>query len=100
MPTVRKKNRVVREGVVRESVVNATAFKAHCLEMLDAVRDTRVPLVVTKHGKPVARLVPIDAEVGTVFGALRHYFVGTYDDAALIEPEPWPGLDDDVEPPR
>ncbi|MEK6613119.1 MAG: type II toxin-antitoxin system Phd/YefM family antitoxin, partial [Gemmatimonadota bacterium] len=73
MPTVRKKNRVVREGVVRESVVNATAFKAHCLEMLDAVRDTRVPLVVTKHGKPVARLVPIDAEVTTVFGALRHY---------------------------
>ncbi len=99
MPTVRKKNRVVREGVVRESVVNATAFKAHCLEMLDAVRDTRVPLVVTKHGKPVARLVPIDAEVTTVFGALRHY-LGAIDDAALIAPEPWPGLDDDVEPPR
>ena len=100
MPTVRKKNRVVREGVVRERVVTATAFQAHCLEMLDNVRDTRVPLVVTKHGKPVARLVPIDAEVDTVFGALRHYFVGTTDDAALIEPEPWPGLDDDVEPSR
>ena len=100
MPTVRKKNRVVRESVVQEGVVNATAFKAHCLQMLDVVRDTRVPLVVTKHGKPVARLVPIDAEVKTVFGALRHYFVGGYDDAALIEPEPWPGLDDDIEPPR
>jgi len=99
MPIVRKKNRVVRESVVRESVVNATTFKAHCLEMLDTVRDTRVPLVVTKHGKPVARLVPIDVEVGTVFGALRHY-LGAIDDAALIEPEPWPGLDDDVEPPR
>ncbi len=100
MPSVRKTKRVVRESVVRESVVNATTFKAHCLEMLDTVRDTRVPLVVTKHGKPVARLVPIDDEVDTVFGALRHYFAGTYDDAALIEPEPWPGLDDDVEPPR
>ena len=100
MPTVRKKNRAVRESVVREGVVNATAFKAHCLEMLDNVRDTRVPLVVTKHGKPVARVVPIDAEVDTVFGALRHYFVGTHDDEALMAPEPWPGLDDDVEPPR
>ena len=100
MSTLRKKHRVVREGVVREGVVNATAFKAHCLQMLDNVRDTRVPLVVTKRGKPVARVVPIDAEVDTVFGALRHYFVGTFDDAALIAPEPWPGLDDDVEPPR
>ena len=95
MATVRKKTRKVSEAVV-----NATAFKAHCLAMLDDVRDTRVPLVVTKHGKPVARVVPIDVEVATVFGALRHYFVGTHDDTALIEPEPWPGLDDDVEPPR
>ncbi|HEY5491930.1 MAG TPA: type II toxin-antitoxin system Phd/YefM family antitoxin [Gemmatimonadaceae bacterium] len=99
MPIARKNKRVIREAVVREGVVNATAFKAHCLEMLDNVRDTRVPLVVTKHGKPVARVVPIDAEVETVFGALRHY-LGAIDDAALIAPEPWPGLDDDVEPPR
>ena len=100
MSIARKHKRVVREAVVREGVVNATAFKAHCLEMLDNVRDTRVPLVVTKHGKPVARVVPIDAEVDTVFGALRHYFVGTHDDEALMAPEPWPGLDDDVEPSR
>jgi len=94
VPTSRNKARVVREAIV-----NATAFKAKCLEMLDDVRDTRVPLVVTKRGKPVARVVPIDAEVTTVFGALRHY-LGALDDAALMAPEPWPGLDDDVEPSR
>jgi prevent-host-death family protein len=99
MSIARKNKRVVREAIIQEGVVNATAFKAQCLAMLDEVRDTRVPLVVTKHGKPVARLVPIDAEVETVFGALRHY-LGAIDDAALIAPEPWSGLDDDVEPPR
>jgi prevent-host-death family protein len=86
-----------RRRVVRETEVNATAFKAQCLEWLDQVRDTRVPVVVTKRGKPVARLVPIDAEASTVFGALRSY-LATTDDTGLVAPEPWPGLDEDVEP--
>jgi prevent-host-death family protein len=38
--------------------VTATYFKAHCLRLLDRVAETREPLVITKHGKPVARLEP------------------------------------------
>jgi prevent-host-death family protein len=40
--------------------IGAGAFKARCLGILDEVQRTRTAVVVTKHGKPVARLVPID----------------------------------------
>ena len=42
----------------REQSVAATAFKARCLALLDRVAETGEPLVVTKRGKPVARVVP------------------------------------------
>jgi prevent-host-death family protein len=37
--------------------VSASRFKAQCLRLLDDVAETGVPLVVTKRGKPVARVV-------------------------------------------
>lgn len=39
--------------------IQAGAFKAKCLKLLDKVAETGEPLVITKHGKPVAKLVPI-----------------------------------------
>lgn len=44
-----------------ERVVMASAFKARCLALLDQVAETKVPVVVTKRGKPVARVVPMGA---------------------------------------
>jgi prevent-host-death family protein len=38
----------------------ASRFKAECLAVLDRVRRTRQPIVITKHGRPVARVVPVD----------------------------------------
>jgi len=38
--------------------IAAAAFKARCLALLDEVGATREALVVTKRGRPVARLVP------------------------------------------
>ena len=39
---------------------------------MDRVRETGVEYVVTKHGRPVARLVPYqDAERTTLFGAMK-----------------------------
>lgn len=38
--------------------VAASAFKTHCLALLDRVAETGEPLIVTKRGKPVARVVP------------------------------------------
>lgn len=44
-----------------ELSVTATRFKAECLGLLDDVAATGRPLVVTKYGKPVARVVPFEA---------------------------------------
>jgi prevent-host-death family protein len=53
--------------------VAAAEFKARCLELMDRVRETRVEYVVTKHGKPVAKLVPITESTAPrpFFGALK-----------------------------
>ncbi len=40
--------------------MKASEFKATCLALLDQVATTREEIVVTKHGRPVAKLVPID----------------------------------------
>jgi len=39
--------------------VAATDFKARCLELMDRVAANRESFVITKRGKPVARLVPL-----------------------------------------
>jgi prevent-host-death family protein len=38
--------------------ITATQFKAHCLRLLDEVAETGETLIVTKHGRPVARVEP------------------------------------------
>jgi prevent-host-death family protein len=38
--------------------VKASEFKAKCLALIDEVAATGEPVVVTKHGKPLAELVP------------------------------------------
>ena len=44
-----------------KSRVGAAEFKARCLELIDQVRESRAEYVVTRHGEPVAQLVPVDA---------------------------------------
>lgn len=43
-----------------ERVVGATEFKARCLAIISRVGIDHVPVVITKRGRPVARLVAID----------------------------------------
>jgi len=40
--------------------IGADEFKAKCLNLLDEVAQSHMPLVITKRGKPVAKLVPLD----------------------------------------
>jgi prevent-host-death family protein len=49
-----------------DRVVTATHFKAHCLKLLEEVRKSRQPLVVTRHGKPVAQIGPPSSRVVAV----------------------------------
>lgn len=40
--------------------VMASTFRDQCLLLLDEVERTKVRIVITKRGRPVARLVPLD----------------------------------------
>ncbi|MGQ0845402.1 MAG: type II toxin-antitoxin system Phd/YefM family antitoxin [Sporichthyaceae bacterium] len=42
-----------------EHTIAAGEFKARCLALLDEVAQSRTELIVTKHGRPVAKVVPI-----------------------------------------
>jgi len=44
------------------ATLGATEFKATCLQVLERVRRTGEEVTITKHGKPIARLVPAAAK--------------------------------------
>ncbi len=53
--------------------IAASEFKARCLELLDEVARTRVPVIVTKRGKAVARLMPLESELSmSLEGSVRY----------------------------
>jgi prevent-host-death family protein len=53
-------------------VMSAAEFRADCMRVLDAVAVARTEVVVTKRGKPVARVVPIAPPPAEKrYGALR-----------------------------
>lgn len=55
----------------RSKSINASEFKARCLRVLDDVQETRCEVVITKRGKPVARLSPIGPARGSLRGAWK-----------------------------
>jgi prevent-host-death family protein len=52
--------------------IPAAVFKAECLKLMDEVARTGQPVVITKHGKPVAQLVPVAAEPTSLFGYMKN----------------------------
>ena len=46
--------------------MQASLFKARCLAVLDEVEHTHTSVIITKHGRAVARLVPIEDERPTL----------------------------------
>ncbi len=51
--------------------IAAGEFKARCLALMEDVRSTREPLIFTKRGKPVAKLVPVDSKKDDWIGRLN-----------------------------
>lgn len=52
-----------------QPTIGAGDFKAKCLKLLDDVAQSGEPLIITKHGKAVAKLVPMPSPK-PLFGAL------------------------------
>jgi len=51
--------------------IAAGEFKTHCLQLMDEVKEKHASFVITKRGKPVAKLVPVDDSPAPVFGFLK-----------------------------
>ena len=50
--------------------IGAAKFKEQCLALLDQLDSDG--LIITKRGKPVARVVPYDSQGADLIGSLRH----------------------------
>ncbi len=52
--------------------IPAGRFKAECLKLMDHVEQTRQQILITKRGRPVAQMVPVEEEEQPLlFGRLR-----------------------------
>jgi prevent-host-death family protein len=49
----------------------AGSFKTKCLAVMDEVQAKHETVVITKHGKPVAKLVPVNTETDDIYNFLE-----------------------------
>ena len=49
--------------------MKASEFKAKCLKLMDEVAESGEEIVITKHGKPVSKLIPYKQRPKSFFGA-------------------------------
>ena len=75
------------EGMTEPVHIAAGEFKARCLKLLDEVAESGEGLVITRRGKPVARLVPMPG-TRELFGALAGSVVREDDIVSPID-EDW-----------
>lgn len=54
-----------------ERIVKASEFKAKCLQLMDEVAAKGQAVVITKRGKPVAKLIPMKQKPGPIFGCMK-----------------------------
>ena len=48
--------------------MRASAFKARCLKIMNDIQATGEPVIVTKRGKPVVKVIPMKPENDDIFG--------------------------------
>ena len=74
--------------------IAAAQFKARCLTLMEEVHSTREPVLVTKRGRPIAKLVPVVSEkkddfIGRLKGKIR--VLGDIE-SPVEPPEAWKAL--------
>lgn len=68
--------------------IAAGVFKAKCLSFMDTVEQTHQEIIITKHGKAVAKLVPAESGPVAVFGRMKDSAVVVGDIISPID-EKW-----------
>jgi antitoxin (DNA-binding transcriptional repressor) of toxin-antitoxin stability system len=73
--------------------IAAGVFKTNCLAIMDEVKAKREAVVITKHGQPVAKLVPVNADVDDIFGFFQDKGSITGDVVSpALSPKEWGNL--------
>jgi prevent-host-death family protein len=73
--------------------IAAGQFKAQCLRIMDEVNSSREPVLITKKGRAVAKLVPADGRAKDIFGCMKDRIEIVGDVMApLVPPEDWEAL--------
>jgi prevent-host-death family protein len=57
-----------------EKKINATAFKARCLALIDEVAESGQPITITKRGKAKVQIVAVREKPKTLVGATKGTF--------------------------
>jgi len=71
--------------------MNAAQFRANCFKLIDQIQNTKDEIIITKRGKPMAKLVPIaNEEKDPLIGILKGFghTVGDLTEPVL-DPESW-----------
>jgi prevent-host-death family protein len=70
--------------------MSISEFKARALKVIEDVFETREELVITKRGKPVARVIPFQEYASkSKPGKLSKYFVSEKDIVSPLGAEDW-----------
>jgi len=57
--------------LAKATSIPAGQFKAQCLKLMDDVQEQHREIVITKRGKPVAKLVPFEDKRPDIFGYMK-----------------------------
>ncbi len=72
--------------------MSVSQFKATCLAVLERVRKTGEPLLITKHGVPLAQVLPAPPptrQAGSAFGCMAGTASDVEDILAPLPEEDW-----------
>lgn len=73
--------------------IAAGKFKAQCLGIIDEVQAKRQTYIITKRGKPMAQLIPVESQTDDIFGFYKGKLKITGDVVApAFSPEEWGDL--------
>jgi prevent-host-death family protein len=67
--------------------VGAAEFKARCLELMSEVERLGTEIVITRHRKPIARLVPAESRSSQFYGCLKGMILWEGDVVSPIDVE-------------
>ena len=81
--------------------IPAGEFKAKCLKLMDEVSETGVPIIITKRGRPVSRLVPAHHEDPGIRGLFPE-LEGLWDDPSetVVDPSDLDAVAAVLDPPE